>query len=285
MKKISIIFCLLSALNGCGTFTPIPSHGGGKRFAMEQVLVSASIRKVISEIPIEKLRNKKVLFETAIVHDEGGGALSGGRPYLTELLNLQKQQTITSTNGEISNTTQRSLGISSSRGDTLYAKDFSFNNSDGKQFSNLLASALVRQNVMLNPNGESEGDADYFLEVIVDVLGTWRSRTDWVFSNSEQLKAIVSVEYVITPMKDDGEKRTVGRIGYEANYTENFYGWMGPASTEIILRKTDVAGIIPSFGEGNNMFTNLKRGKPIEYAKPDTAQPIQVNPQLPPRMK
>lgn len=278
-RFLFMIFIALT-LSSCGTFTPIPSHGGGKRFAMEQVLVSASIRKVISEIPVEQLRDKKVLFETTIVHDEGGGAMSGGRPYMTEILNLQKQQTATSTIGDKTNSTQRGLGVIANRGDTLYTKDVSFNNSDGKQFTNLLASALVRQNVMLNPNGESEGDADYFLEVIVDVLGTWRSRTDWVFSNNEQLKAIVSVEYVITPMKDKGEKRTVGRIGYEAEYTENFIGWMGPTSSDIVLRKTNVANIISTFGEGNNTFTNLKRGKPVEYVQPDSAQPIQFNPKL-----
>ena len=268
-------------LSGCGTFTPIPSHGGGKRFAMEQVLVSASIRKVISEIPVEQLRDKKVLFETTIVHDEGGGAISsGGRPYMTEIFNLQRQQNISSTSGDTTNNTQLALGALTNRGDTLYSKDISFNNSDGKQFTNLLASALVRQNVMLNPNGDSEGDADYFLEVIVDVLGTWRSRTDWLFRNSEQLKAITSVEFVITPMKDKGEKRTVGRIGYEAEYVEHFFGWMGPTRSDIALRKTNVAEIIPIFGEGNNTFTNLKRGKPLEYAQPDSAQPIQVNPKM-----
>jgi hypothetical protein len=279
IRLLLVIFISLS-LSSCGTFTPIPSHGGGKRFAMEQVLVSASIRKVISEIPIDQLRNKKVLFETTIVHDEGGGAMSGGRPYMTEVLNLQKQQTITSTNGDTTISSQRALGAFANRSDTLYTKDVSFNNSDGKQFTNLLASALVRQNVMLNPNGDSEGEADYFLEVIVDVLGTWRSRTDWVFSNSEQLKAISSIEYVITPMKDKDEKRIVGRIGYEAEYTEKFLGWMGPISTEIILRQTNVAEIIPTFGEGNNTFTNLKRVKPVEYVQPDTAQPIQVNPKM-----
>jgi hypothetical protein len=281
MNLINFAVCSAAlTLSGCGTFTPIPSHGGGKRFAMEQVLVSASIRKVISEIPVEQLRDKKVLFETTIVHDEGGGAMSGGRPYMTEVFNLQKEQTITSTNGDTTNNTQRGLGAFASRGDTLYAKDVSFNNSDGKQFTNLLASALVRQNVMLNPNGESDGEADYFLEVLVDVLGTWRSRTDWVFSNNEQLKAIVSVEYVITPLRENGEKRIVGRIGYEAEYTENFIVWMGPTSSKIELRKTNLAKIIPSFGEGNNTFTNLKRGKPVEYSQPDTAQPIQVNPKM-----
>ena len=64
LMRFLVVILIGLSLSSCGTFTPIPSHGGGKRFAMEQVLVSASIRKVISEIPIEQLRDKKVLFET-----------------------------------------------------------------------------------------------------------------------------------------------------------------------------------------------------------------------------
>ncbi len=247
---------------------------------MEQVLVSAAMRKVISEIPVEQLRNQKIMFETTIVHDEGGGAISGGRPYMAEVLNLQKQQIISSISGDKANSNQLTLGGLANRGDTLYTKDVSFNNSDGKQFLNLLVSALTRQNVMLNPIGESEGEADYFLEVIVDVLGTWRSRTDWLVSNSEQLSAITSVEYVITPLKDNEEKRVFGRIGYEAEYKQHFLGWMGPTKTEIVLRKTDIAEIIPTFGVGINSFTNLRRRKPIEFTQPDSAQPILVNPKI-----
>ena len=279
MRSLVLVFMALT-LSSCGTFTPMPSHGGGKRFAMEQVLVSASMRKVISEIPVDQLRNQKIVFETTIVHDDGGGAMSGGRPYMAEVLNLQKQQIISSVSGDTTDSNQLTLGGFASRGDTLYTKDASFNNSDGKQFINLLVSALTRQNVMLNPIAESEGEPDYFLEVIVDVLGTWRSRTDWFVTNSEQLSAITSVEYVITPLKDNGEKRIFGRIGYEAEYTQHFLGWMGPTSSNIVLRKTDIAEIIPTFGAGNNTFTNLKRGKPVEFVQPDTAQPIQVNPKM-----
>ena len=44
--KITLTTLTLSALllTGCGTLTGIPSHGGGKRFAVEQELVAASSR-------------------------------------------------------------------------------------------------------------------------------------------------------------------------------------------------------------------------------------------------
>jgi len=261
-------------LGGCGTYSPIPSHGGGKRFAVEQELVSASMRKVISEIPVEKLKNKKVLFETTIVNDEGGGYISGGRPYLNEIVAAQKSK-ITNA-GEY----QSALGINASRGDSLYVKDFNFNNSDGKQFTNLLASFLARNNIMLNPIAETDGEADYFLEVIVDVLGSWRSRTDWLLSNKESLKASVSIEYIITPFGGEGETRLVGRIGYESTYTEKYLFWIGPVESEMKILRTEPAGIISDFGPGTSEYSNLKRGKPLDNKPADPAQPIMISPRV-----
>lgn len=70
---------LVLALTGCGTLTGIPSHGGGKRFATEQRLVSASIRSSLKEIDVTPLRGKRVALIFDLVADEGGGSLNGGR--------------------------------------------------------------------------------------------------------------------------------------------------------------------------------------------------------------
>ncbi|WP_326491065.1 hypothetical protein [Hydrogenophaga sp. NFH-34] len=70
---------LTITLTGCGTLTGIPSHGGGKRFATEQRLVSASIRSSLKEIDVTPLRGKRVALIFDLVADEGGGSLNGGR--------------------------------------------------------------------------------------------------------------------------------------------------------------------------------------------------------------
>lgn len=67
------------ALSACGTLTGIPSHGGGKRFATEQRLVSASIRASLKDIDVSALRGKRAALVFDLVADEGGGNLSGGR--------------------------------------------------------------------------------------------------------------------------------------------------------------------------------------------------------------
>lgn len=73
---ISILFLLLP---GCGTFTGIPGHGGGKRFAVEQELVAAATRAAIKQIDLSTIRGKKVNLYVNAIGDTGSGNLIGGR--------------------------------------------------------------------------------------------------------------------------------------------------------------------------------------------------------------
>ncbi len=269
LKALALLLAA-ALLAGCGTVTPLPAHGGGKRFAIEQALVSAAAKRVIADLPMAQLRDRKVMLETSVINDEGGASVQGGRPMAAEIVS----RTVTHAHGVV--------GFSALRGDTVYAKDASFNNTDSRQFGNLLASALVRQNVMLNPNPETEGEADFFLEVLVDVLGTWRSRTDWLVANSERLQAIVVVEYVLTPLKPGGGARQVGTIGYEAEYRERYVGWMGPVDSGIEVRPSPWAQLMPTLGGGSERTDNLHRARPVEYAQPQPAPPVQPNPAAPP---
>ena len=70
---------LVLALTGCGTLTGIPAHGGGKRFATEQRLVSASIRAALMDIDVRPLKGKRAALIFDLVADEGGGSFHGGR--------------------------------------------------------------------------------------------------------------------------------------------------------------------------------------------------------------
>jgi hypothetical protein len=73
-------------LGGCGTFTGIPSHGGGKRFSEEQRLVTASIRASLMQLDVRQLRGKRVFIMWNLIADQGGGNLSGGRASLSGVL-------------------------------------------------------------------------------------------------------------------------------------------------------------------------------------------------------
>jgi hypothetical protein len=276
LNNILISVVTLIFLSSCGTYTPIPSHGGGKRFAIEQLLVSAVSRKAISDIPFELIKNKKIMYDLSMVQDEGGGAINGGRTYASEILDINNNSQKTSG----SDLQTRQIGLTAQRNDNNYAKDYTFNGSDSKQFNNLLVSSLIRRNIMLSPK-ENEGKAEYYLEIIVDVLGTWRSRSDWLFTNNESLKAVISLEYVITPYSvKSTEARKVGRISYEAEYNEKYAAWMGPVSTNIVVKKSDLGNYISDFGSGSSEYNNIVRNQPTEFDKKNTVTPVQINPQL-----
>jgi hypothetical protein len=81
LPRLATVFISASSLilSSCGTLTGIPSHGGGKRFATEQKLVSASIRNTLRAIDVSPLRGHKVALIFDLISDEGAGNLSGGR--------------------------------------------------------------------------------------------------------------------------------------------------------------------------------------------------------------
>jgi hypothetical protein len=66
-------------LSGCGALTGLPEHGGGKRFAIEQELVSASSHGTLKQIDLSKVKGKKVQLFVNAIGDIGAGNLTGGR--------------------------------------------------------------------------------------------------------------------------------------------------------------------------------------------------------------
>lgn len=96
MKKLSVfltVFCLSIIITGCGTLTGIPSHGGGKRFTVEQKLVAASARAALKSIDISSLSGKRVVLIPSIISDEGGGNLVGGRFSIGTILRGESVET------------------------------------------------------------------------------------------------------------------------------------------------------------------------------------------------
>jgi len=69
----------LFLLSGCGSLTGIPSHGGGKRFAVEQEMVAATTRATIKSIDLTTIRGKKVNLFVNAIGDSGAGNIIGGR--------------------------------------------------------------------------------------------------------------------------------------------------------------------------------------------------------------
>ena len=79
VPRALVVALAVVALSGCGTLTGLPAHGGGKRFATEQRLVSASIRSALMDIDVTALKGKRAALIFDLVADEGGGSFNGGR--------------------------------------------------------------------------------------------------------------------------------------------------------------------------------------------------------------
>jgi hypothetical protein len=79
MSRHLLLLFLLLGLSGCGTLTGIPAHGGGKRFATEQRLVSASIRSALMDLDVSALQGKRAALIFDLIADEGAGSFNGGR--------------------------------------------------------------------------------------------------------------------------------------------------------------------------------------------------------------
>lgn len=74
-----VLLFLVVGLTGCGTLTGLPGHGGGKRFAVEQELVSAATRGAVKQIDLSALHGKKINLFVNAIGDAGAGNLVGGR--------------------------------------------------------------------------------------------------------------------------------------------------------------------------------------------------------------
>lgn len=83
---VCLIFPMVAVVAGCGTLTGIPSHGGGKRFAIEQELVSGTARAATKGFDVSGLVGKRVAVYMTSIGDVGTGNLFGGRLSLSSAL-------------------------------------------------------------------------------------------------------------------------------------------------------------------------------------------------------
>ncbi|MDO5651420.1 MAG: hypothetical protein Q4G13_04700 [Moraxella sp.] len=275
-------FALLSSsilLVACGTLTGIPSHGGGKRFAVEQELVAASSRAAIKEMDLSALQGKKVALYISTMGDQGSGNMSGGRYSLGALIRgeyLTNPSTTTSytypeysttastTSGTLASQTSstsvlnapsQSISQTKGAGDRRFAElsiggqgDYRnetliTNGRDVSFLSNLVQTLFFLRGIdVVSPE---QADTDVF--VIVDVFGTIRSRTELHLYNAETLKALTKLEYFAVNRNNRRLliKPTVS--SYEATYQEKYALWAGPF--KVMQRIQPAAGLMVDFSD------------------------------------
>ncbi|MBO7080948.1 MAG: adhesin [Neisseriaceae bacterium] len=261
----------LFTLTACGTLTGIPAHGGGKRFAVEQELISASSRAAVKNLQIDALQGKKVAVLISMIGDQGSGSLNGGRYSVDALIrgeyqNLPKSVTnytyptydttaVTDADGLTGTTTSTSvlnapsLSVNRSEGQNSRAtlglninglgdyknETLIQNPQDAAFFGRLVQTVLFLKGIQVVPTEY----ADVHLFVNVDVFGTIRSRTEYHLYNAESLKSQTKIEYFAI---DKNSRQIVIKptvSAFESQYKENYVLWTGPFKTVKTVKTAD----------------------------------------------
>lgn len=271
--KIKSLAAMLAALSlvGCGTLTGIPSHGGGKRFAVEQEMISTAARAAAKDLDLSPLSGRKVALFVTVIGDEGSGTLTGGRYTLDALVrgeyaNSPTQTThntypvvpttASTTSGDVTTTTtaQSALnapsvsksetkgpggtaGVGARFGGTGEYRNETLitNPRDVTYLTNLLQTVFFLRGIEVVP--PSQADADVF--VTVDVFGTIRSRTEWAVSNQERLIASTKLEVFSVDRKTRTLLMAPRSSAFEAKYEEQYAFWVGPFKVSKEVNKSN----------------------------------------------
>lgn len=267
---LSTLLTTLS-LTACGTLTGIPSHGGGKRFAIEQELVSASSRATVKNMDLSALKGKKVALYVSTIGHEGSGTMMGGRYSIDALIrgeytNLPTTrtahtyptyQTLAETqSGDITGITKSQSVLNAPSYSTTnnsghgersniglningmgdYRNETMFANpEDGSFLSNLIHTMFFLRGIEIVPNQQ----ADTHVFVNVDVFGTIRSRTEAHIYNAETLKAQTKLEYFAIDKAQNSLLIRPQTSSYEATYKEKYAFWTGPYRVKKTVQPAD----------------------------------------------
>ena len=231
-------WCAVSALSACGTVTGIPSHGGGKRFAVEQELISASARAALASIDVSRLAGRSVRIVFSSIGDEGSGNLSGGRLTIDRLLTgnyssgpiTQNQTNAVGITRSITSGSnfQSGLGLLTD-GASGYRSEAFINPRDVEFLSSLVATRLILAGARVKANPAAK--VDVLVLVLVDVFGTIRDRTDFLIYNRERLRARTAVELAGISPADGAVLLPPRRGAAEAVWDETYILWTGPIGT------------------------------------------------------
>ena len=301
MTAKTLLISLTLLLTACGTLTGIPSHGGGKRFAVEQELVTASARAAIKNMDLHNLQGRRVALYVSTMGDQGSGTLSGGRYSVGALIrgeytNIPDTQT--------SYTYPNYTTTATTTADTLSSNTYSTSVLNAPSRSRTRAGgASSTSNIGLNINGQGDYRnetlitnpqdttflnsiiqtifflrgieivpaqyADTIMFINIDVFGTIRSRTELHLYNAETLKAQTKLEYFAIDKNNKQLLIKPTTAAYEAKYQEQYALWTGPYAINKNIKATDglmvdFSDIAPYGDTQNNSQGSLKTPNPNE---------------------
>lgn len=263
--RISALVILLLPIclsEGCGRFRGITTHGGGKRFYIEQELVAATARATAKDIDVTPLIGKRCALYVVLMGDEGSGNIAGGRYALDAIIRGSYQETptqrtrseypvydslatvrddtgaitqTTNTTGNMlnaprnSDTQTRGSSQNYSGGATLswpgtYQAAAFINPRDAQFLNAVLHEALSLRGVLIVPPQQ----ADFDIYVTVDAFGTCHDRFEYLITNKEVLTAKTALSLCAFNRRDGTVVLPPTTSAFEAEYLQRFFFWCGP---------------------------------------------------------
>lgn len=244
-NSIAILFpLLLMALVGCGEYRGIPTHGGGKRFDEEQRVVASAIRHSVSDMNLVELKGRRVQLTVDGMANDGGGnvyfpgvnSINGGFSGGLGTGNLvQINQALANgprlTNDNYNNNIGGNIGMSYSA-QTNYAAAAMPTTADMQYLKAVVEMKASHAGLML-----VAGDPEIILHVLIDVLGTNRSRSDILLSNSETLEASCEATYYAQNVRNGELVFQARRVAAASTYRETrALGMRSPIVDRIVER-------------------------------------------------
>jgi hypothetical protein len=222
MNKFLTIIILAAFISGCNTYRFMPSHGGGKRFDEEERAVSAAIRNSIAQLDIKCLAGHKTNVVIVTMANNGGATVqlpgfnSASASYSTNSYNYGVPYYVVSDQDSYSASLSYSPNISASP--TVFGTD--------QDIAYLEASLQMRLRV--SGIAVAVSDPNYVLYVLVDVLGTNRSKQDSIIVWRDILTASCELTYYVLDAKTNKIISGAKRASAEASYCEaSIFGLAG----------------------------------------------------------
>jgi len=239
-SSIFIFFSLLLApLIGCGEFRGIPTHGGGKRFDEEQRVVASAIRQSVSDMNLEELKGRRVQLTVDGIANDGGGSVtfpgvnsvSAGISGGLGTGNLVQVSGPRLTNDNYNNNIGGNIGMSYGV-QTNFASHAMSTNADMQYLKAVLEMKASHAGVTL-----VAGDPEIILHVLIDVLGTNRSRSDIFVSTSDTLEASCEATYYAQNARSGDLIFQARRVAAASTYRETrAWGMKSPIVDRIVER-------------------------------------------------
>jgi hypothetical protein len=221
-KGIAIILSAVVFLSGCNTYRLVPSHGGGKRFDEEARAVSAAIRNAVAQVDVTGMAGHKVNVAIVTIAQNGGGSVTlpgfnsvtGG--YNSSDLNYGNQAYI------LNKQDSWNFNLGYTPNVTGFPTVF------GTDQDVTYLGATVEMKLRVNGAVVATTEPEYVLYVLIDVLGTNRSKEDHLITWKDTLTASCELTYYAMDVKTNKILFDAKRAAAEACYQEySVFGFAG----------------------------------------------------------